>query len=48
MASVKTAETMYSLVEGFQIGKIISDVISENKRKFFRELDTISLKKVTS
>ena len=48
MASVKTAKTMYSLVEGFQIGKIISDVISENKRKFFRELDTISLKKVTS
>ena len=40
--------TMYSLVEGFQIDTIISDVISENKRKFFKELDAISLKKVTN
>lgn len=43
-----TGKTMYSLVEAFQIDKIIGDVISENKRKFFKELDTISLKKVTS
>ena len=39
---------MYSLVEGFQIDRIISDVISENNRKFFKELDTISLKKITN
>ena len=40
--------TMYLFVEGFQIDKIISDIISENKRKFFTELDIISLKKVTN
>ena len=40
--------TMYSLVEGFQIDKITNQVISENKRKRFTELDTISLKIVTN
>ena len=37
---------MYSLVEGFQIDKTIGEVISENEGKFFKELDTISLKMV--
>ena len=40
--------TLYSLVERFQIDEIIVEVISENKRKLFTELDTISLKKVTN
>ena len=43
-----TGKAMYSLVEGFQIDKIIGDVISENERKFFKKLDMISLKKVTN
>ena len=41
-----TGKAIYSLVEGFQIDKVIGGVISENERKFFKKLDTISLKKV--
>ena len=40
--------TMYSLDEGYQIDKIISDAISGNERKPFTELDAISLKTVTN
>ena len=42
MTAVKTTKSMYSFADGFQIDKIISDVISENKRKFFKELNRIS------
>ena len=48
MTTLKTTNSMYSLVKGFQIDETISDVISENTRKFFKELDTISLNKVTN
>ena len=40
--------TMYSLDEGIQIDKIISDAISGNERKPFTELDAIYLKTVTN
>ena len=48
MTAVKTTKSMYLFADGFRIDKIISDIISENKRKFFKELNRISLKKVVN
>ena len=41
-------EKMYSIVQGCQINHIIGNRIDENKKKFFRELDTPSLEKISN